>query len=503
MAEQANKNDLLITIPTDSMSATLSIFPDFPADSTARETIIATLTERGIVVTVQVAAAVEQMLSERKDGDAGVMEREVARATPPTHGKDGRFIIVDRFKSLIESPASGGEQKPDDDDEGPQDSDDDVINHRDRSSLLTIAEGELIGNIIPPEPGTDGVDVRGKNLACKEGKPHKLSHDASIEIHQNGEVVALVPGALVEELGRLKVIRELHVGEYVDFSTGNIDFTGDITVNKGVRDGFRISVDGSLIVNGLIEAAVIEATGDAVFRRGMAGREKGRFNIAGSLHARYLDSITGSVGLDLTIDKELVNSEVDIGRRLIAPSGVLFGGGVAVTAEAEVKSLGTPSQGTLLFVGSVPALDRILAEAKSLRTQVETSLGEAKERHEAYKQATVKPTASQAEELTEMVFMLSSLESHLSKIDQKINEVQELIDSISRVDVLVLQCIYANTVLRIRGRTFKFNTNVKGPVRVILAPSGEPMLEDVARGGEAPLVQYAVEQVDQPSDKAA
>ena len=44
----------------------------------------------------------------------------------------------------------------------------------------------------------------------------------------------------------------------VDYGTGNIDFNGDVHIFGDVREGFDVRATGTIIINGLVEAATVE-----------------------------------------------------------------------------------------------------------------------------------------------------------------------------------------------------------------------------------------------------
>ena len=57
----------------------------------------------------------------------------------------------------------------------------------------------------------------------------------------------------------------------VDYSTGNIDFSGDVHICGDVRENFTVHAQGTVTVDGLVEAATVEAGGDLVIARGVVG----------------------------------------------------------------------------------------------------------------------------------------------------------------------------------------------------------------------------------------
>ena len=110
-----------------------------------------------------------------------------------------------------------------------------------------------------------------------------------------GKFIAQTAGVLQFRANKITISQALVIDDYVDFSTGNIDFDGDVQVRRGVRDKFRIRATGKVEVQGLIEAAHIETGGDFEAATGMAAKETGRVQIGGSLTAKYLECVHGTV----------------------------------------------------------------------------------------------------------------------------------------------------------------------------------------------------------------
>ena len=56
-------------------------------------------------------------------------------------------------------------------------------------------------------------------------------------------------------------------------ATGNIDFLGSVIVLKR-KSGFTIKASGDIEINGIVEAAKIEAGGNITVKRGIQGKAK-------------------------------------------------------------------------------------------------------------------------------------------------------------------------------------------------------------------------------------
>ncbi|HEB61414.1 MAG TPA: DUF342 domain-containing protein, partial [Phycisphaeraceae bacterium] len=412
---------LRLTVDSDGMSAALTIYTDFPDGKDALQRIHNCLAEREVAVTSEVLEAAKKLLQEHRQYPEMAREMVIARGTPPKHGKHGGIVFLGRFRELGEDRAfraaaetSETENLPDDvqtenKEEVLEQVDDGPVDYRSQSTLLTVHAGEVVARIIPPEEGCPGVDVRGKKLACKEAKPFELRHDKTIEIRDDGAVVAVESGMLVVQNGRLRVARELFVSNYVDFSTGNIEFAGTLTVNRGIRDGFKVVIDGDLTVFGLIEAAIVETTGNATFKQGMAGRDKGTIAIGRNLEANYLDCVKGSVSGDLVVHREIVNSDLSVGRNLIAPNAAIIGGSIRVAGSVNARCVGSPSQGADLTLACVDSLNPLIFQARQLGKRIEKELEQTREQRQLIENLGKIRDPAQQEELTEISFRIASL----------------------------------------------------------------------------------------------
>ena len=77
----------------------------------------------------------------------------------------------------------------------------------------------------------------------------------------------------------LTVAELLHVNKDVDFSVGNIKYTGDVLIGGSVRPGFSIEAEGSIHIKGEVESATVTSrAGQVTIDKGVVG--KGDTNIS-------------------------------------------------------------------------------------------------------------------------------------------------------------------------------------------------------------------------------
>lgn len=76
----------------------------------------------------------------------------------------------------------------------------------------------------------------------------------------------------------------------VDVSTGDIEYKGTVHVNGNVLTGYMIQATGDIIVNGVVEGAILIAGGNIVLKRGMQGMTKGSLSAAGNITAKFIEN---------------------------------------------------------------------------------------------------------------------------------------------------------------------------------------------------------------------
>lgn len=132
---------------------------------------------------------------------------------------------------------------------------------------------------------------------------------------------------------------------------------GDVHIKGNVRDKFIVRATGSVIVDGLLESAIIDADGDVIIAGGVLGDGEGTIRSRGSVRAKFMENCIVYAAQSIHTDY-IVGSEVFCDGPLMVTSGkgVVMGGSVSVHSYIEVKSIGSPHTGraTVLNMGVPP-----------------------------------------------------------------------------------------------------------------------------------------------------
>ncbi len=323
IAELPNDILLKVEISADKARVALVVPAEFPREQLTPQACQKLLKESGIRTDEGLVKAVGSLVAKAKQ-DPGEHRAVVAESIPSVPGEEGRV------EWLV------GEN-------GPEELSADPVDFYEKSAYTLIETEQVIAKIIPPTKGTPGSDIFGKTITAKNGRSVKLILGKSIQKKSNGELVAKADGPLVREGKTVKILELIEVPEFVDFSTGNIKFNGDVHIRKGVRDRFEVETTGNVIVDGLVEAATIKCGGCLVVRGGFAGREMGHAEVGGNMIGRYLDNVQGKVKGELQIDREIVNCELTVTGKFNSPSVTIMGGQITCLAQAEVAVLGSPT----------------------------------------------------------------------------------------------------------------------------------------------------------------
>ncbi len=385
---------------------------------------------------------------------------EIARGTPPRHAVHGSVSWNVKSGEEGAEPVGGGD--------GAEGTD-----HYQRTAYLMVKRGDVLGVLNPPTAGQDGVDVTGRVLAARAGRPARLRLDDSILADARGNLIAQRDGVLTVGADRATVSDLLEIQQFVDFSTGHVDFAGEVLVHKGVRDLFRVTAAGGITVRGLVESATLESGASISAQGGLAGRGKGQLLCKGDLEARYISGFFCLIGGDLRFDREIIDSTVEVGGRVLSTNGTIIGGTLTCVGAVTVGTIGGGSgTATRVVVGSVPSLEPRL-------NKLEMLIGELTERQrkgqEELRQLT-RPGrrlgGSEKERTTELTFQMQTDLAALGKAEAARERLRQIIDGLSTIDVTVASEVLPGAVFRCGNRDFRVRERLKGPIRITRNPRG-------------------------------
>jgi uncharacterized protein (DUF342 family) len=255
-------------------------------------------------------------------------EHQIAETIPAVDGVDGSLEWVEGFE-----PDSASACYVDDDPSK-------RVDYYNCISYRCVLKGAVVARLRPPTAGRAGIDVTGRVLEPRPGRPYEVALGDNLELSEDGSIVVRCDGLLEGSGPELKVSEVFLIEGSVDFSTGNIRFDGSTIVNENIGDRFVVRSAANVIVHGLVQAATIECGGSFICGQGMVGRNRGRLEVGGSVETTYLDAVRGVIKGSLTVRRELINCKLQVGGDLIAERAAVIGGDMAVGGTARIGSIG-------------------------------------------------------------------------------------------------------------------------------------------------------------------
>lgn len=470
---ESTQTQIKAALIDQNMGAELFIPAGLPPDQVTEQHCAQLLAEAGVDYTTSRADQVRgAVASYRENPDEPVTV--TFRGKKPVDGEDGHFEWAEDCnpERAKESGPHGTEGK---------------IDFYNRSAFVTVKQGQVIGKLIPPTMGEAGYDVTGKAMQPKEGQPAKIECDDTIQPRPDGEYAAKIEGVMSYDGRKVSINPSLTVEGFVDFSSGNIDFSGDVVVRKGIRDKFEVRAGGNLEVNGLIEAAHVYVGGNFTAGGGMAAKEKGFAQVDGNLEARYLDNVVGKIKGDVEVHKEVINCQLEAGGRVHVVNGAIIGGAVCAMRQIEAPSVGSNAgDKTILMLGTAPRVQRVLKEAEKEVNSLQKQADDAQEHLNALQAMKAGRSTSQREALTELMFQVATYQENAKRLTEKRDRIQNWFDQHRQVELVISKMIYLGAVVVINDAVARFDKDLKGPVTITLNHRQEPVVKH-ASGNIEPL----------------
>lgn len=264
-----------------------------------------------------------------------------ARGKAAVHGRDGQ--VVDLFKRKPERKLVVDEYNR--------------VDYAAISFIQNIEEGDVICRIIAPTPGQGGRTVLGQELPARDGRPAVAPKGRNTALTADGAALVATKTGRVEFNGRTFQVKPLlEIDGNVDYSTGHINFLGDVHIHGDICTGFTVRAMGSITVDGVVEAATVEAGSDLIMVKGAQGDDRAVLRASHSIYAKYLENCCVYAMEDLHADC-IINCDVYCDGLVEVRSGrgTIIGGSIRAAHEVSAGVLGSRSEcHTGVVLGGLP-----------------------------------------------------------------------------------------------------------------------------------------------------
>jgi uncharacterized protein (DUF342 family) len=429
-----------VRISEDALTAEIRILPPLGKPWPTVEELKATLKEYGVVHGIR-EDVLQRLVSSRIDGKW----TEVATGTAPVEGKDAEFV----YKVELHGAK-------------PKEIDDNRVDMKELGTVVNVVKGQELLEKIPPVPQKDGQSVLGKLIKARQVKDKNIPSGTNTYLSEDGlHLFAGIDGHVTIRDNKFTVLPVFEVHGDVDYSTGNIQFVGDVHVKGTVREGFEVTAGGNIVVGGVVEGAFLTAEGNITIRGGVRGMNRGKIQAKGNIEAGYIDQSWIRSAQDISVNEAIMHS--DVGARGVVDvmggkKGLIVGGKIQAGQEVRCEILGS-EMGTrtevvvglppemleerTLLQGSVKELDAKLQEILSNVSYLKKveSLGKL---DDAKRQILLKLTRAQFQLQAQFKIAKEKLAALESQMDKTKAEGR----------VLVHKIVYPGVSVTIRGLTY-------------------------------------------------
>ncbi|MCD6489719.1 MAG: DUF342 domain-containing protein [Thermodesulfobacterium sp.] len=463
-------DDLVIKVSPDDMYLYLEIDPKDPA-------LINILKEKW--------EKVKTVLKENKI--KGVLEEPefinnmliVAKGIPPKDPIPEKLELFDKFLSVLQKDEEL-EQKCKETSETEAEDLRDIC-----QSIICAKKDEAIGRWYPSIPGTPGVNVWGDPIEpppFTEKPPFTLGSNLYIDEKDN-LIKAKESGVLILEKDTIEIYPEYTLKSNVDFSTGNVYFTGKkLTIEGDIKFGFKVVCEGELELHGTTENKVyIEVNGPFICQ-GIIRGEETKLKVKGNAEIKTVEYGILEIEGDFNITNYLIFSNCTVYGNLTAVSGkgIIYGGEVKCGGNVSVKILGNENHTpTKVFAGYNPSLMEPYRKALEEEIKIKTALEKLEQGIKLGKKMKKYGKLSEQKEkiLLKLEEEAEKCHKSLEKMKETINNLKKLIAEYKSRTIKILDKAYAGVTLGITDITYTLNEDRVGPVTFYLE-ADKPAFKD-------------------------
>lgn len=323
--ERTYDREIHVTTTADKMRAYMRVLPGAGYNGISREMVEYIIADAGVRHGI-ITAGIDLLVATQNGPEPFNGFFQVARGDPMRKGEDASIEFHVQPTSM--------NPRYDENDDG-------AIDYKQLNLIENCFAGQRVASIIPPAPGRPGKDVFGDVIPPMPGEPVLVQPGPGILMSSNGrDFTSEIEGRLVFEDNILAISPLLEISRDIDYSVGNVDFVGKVTVNGSLLDGFYINAKRGVELRGDMGAGRITSDGDVKITGGIKGKNAAIITCR-NLSARYIDDATVEASGDVNATKEIMNSSVKALGRVSVPSGAIIGGVVCGFQGVEADAMGS------------------------------------------------------------------------------------------------------------------------------------------------------------------
>ena len=314
--------------------------------------------------------------------------------------------------------------------------------HRSRSPFIIVKKGQVLAKLKHRKPGVEGKDVHGAPLPFGIVHPEGVTGGTNTVTTDN-KIIAEISGQLIENGKELSVQENLVIKGSVGYSTGNIVFPGDVSIDGPVMDGFKIHSGGSLVIKQTLDLTEVVTKGDIVVSGGILGRGSGLLKSGGGIKTLFIENCHVAARKSIYVESGIINSRIfTLGSVEMGEKGKIMGGDIYAVNGIKTGGIGKKGgKSTQIHCG----IDFTVQQEKEKCNKQLLSISAKLRRLQELMDDPV-PDSELQEKIKEMYV---NLENERQKISKRISELMVSINKDENAVVEVLGEIAPGTLIEI------------------------------------------------------
>jgi uncharacterized protein (DUF342 family) len=219
------------------------------------------------------------------------------------------------------------------------------VDYHDISYVVNVKKETPLVKHTPPIPGQPGRTVFDKPIdpppipdkSFVAGKGTKIAPD-----DKNVLIADINGDVIIHSNGKIDVVDKKTITGNVDYSTGNIKFSGDLEITGTVRAGFEVEAEGHCLIGGNVEDAKISCRQDIEIIGGAIGASKACLNCGGSLKVKHIANFDVQAGDDIHVLEDTLHCTLSADGNISAKS--IVGGTISAWKIIEAETIGTEAE---------------------------------------------------------------------------------------------------------------------------------------------------------------
>ncbi len=340
------------------------------------------------------------------------------------------------------------------------------IDFREVDSVVQIYKGQEVLQRFPEVKPVNGMDVFGEQIdAVIESRDGYIKGDNIVPSEHDPNIyLAGVDGCLDIDGKKISVLPYAKIKGNVDYDSGNIDFQGSVHVLGSVMPGFVVKAKGDIVVENLVDDAVLEAEGDVYVRVGITGKGSSKISAGGKVKTNYILNSQVEAVREVEVEDSIINSIVFSNDRIsvYGKHGKIIGGKVTARHEIKVNTAGSMQENkTELTVGRSLFIEREILEIRKemdivrsgvdeIIMKIKASFGDGL--FENPKEFVAILPAVKKKNCLILLKELSERNKVLKELSEKRNEVENKLKLEEEPRILITDNVFPGTVIFIKRR---------------------------------------------------